>query len=165
MLIYLLRHGIAVNRTDPACPPDPERPLTRKGIEKTRDVARALRALRAKPDALLTSPFLRAAQTAEIAAEALAFPREKTRTLDCLKPEGSPAEFWKEVGRLRARVVLCCGHSPHLDHVIAHALGARSDITRLKKSGVACLEVTAFSPMKAWLLWLSPPKFLRALAD
>ncbi len=71
MRLYLMRHGIAIDREDPDCPPDPERYLTPKGIQRTRAAARGLRALRVKPTALLTSPFVRAVQTGEIVCEVL----------------------------------------------------------------------------------------------
>ena len=66
MRLYLMRHGIAIDREDPDCPSDPERYLTPKGIQRTRAAARGLRALRVKPTALLTSPFVRAVQTGEV---------------------------------------------------------------------------------------------------
>ena len=80
MILYLVRHGIAVDRNDPKSPPEPERPLTAKGVQKTRAAALGLQALGAKPDVLITSPYVRAAQTAEIFAEALGFsPAENPR--------------------------------------------------------------------------------------
>ena len=64
MEIYVVRHGIAIDREDPKCPPDPERYLTEEGIEKTKRVAAAVAALSATPDLLLSSPYVRATQTA-----------------------------------------------------------------------------------------------------
>ena len=74
MEIYVVRHGIAIDREDPKCPPDPERYLTEEGIEKTKRVAAAVAALTASPDLLLSSPYVRAMQTAEIFAAALDYP-------------------------------------------------------------------------------------------
>ncbi len=165
MLLYLVRHGVAVDRTDPECPADPERPLTRKGIEKTRAAMLGLRAQGIEPDVLITSPFLRAAQTAEIAAESLRYPRDKIRRSDSLKPGAEPAELWKELARLRSKEVICFGHAPNLDLVIASALGARSTVTSLKKAGVACVELDSVAPPKGRLAWLFPPKILRMLGE
>ena len=86
MILYLVRHGIAVDRTDPKSPAEAERPLTARGVQKTREAALGFRALGAKPEVLITSPFVRAAQTAEIFAEALGFSPEKIRVSDALKP-------------------------------------------------------------------------------
>lgn len=164
MILYLIRHGIAVDRTDPKCPPEPERTLTARGVQKTRSAALGLRAMGAKPDVLITSPFVRAAQTAEIFAEALGFPVEKIRVNDSLKPAGNPAEIVKELSHLRAKEVACFGHAPHLDLTIAHLTGARAPFTELKKTGVACFEHV--SSHGGWeLRWILTPKVLRDLGE
>jgi phosphohistidine phosphatase len=162
MILYLIRHGIAVDRTDPKCPPEPERPLTARGVQKTRSAALGLRALGAKPDVLMTSPLVRAAQTAEIFAEALGFPLDKIRVNDSLKPAGNPSEIVKEISHLRAKEVACFGHAPHLDLTIAYLAGARAPFTELKKAGVACFEHV--SSHGGWeLRWILTPKVLRDL--
>ncbi|HSD65172.1 MAG TPA: histidine phosphatase family protein, partial [Vicinamibacteria bacterium] len=69
MQLLIIRHAIAAERGTPGIP-DEERPLTPEGETKFREVAKGLARLVARPDALLTSPLLRARQTAAIAAEA-----------------------------------------------------------------------------------------------
>lgn len=164
MILYLVRHGIAVDRTDPKCPPDPQRPLTARGVQKARAAGLGLRELGAKPDAIFTSPYLRAAQTAEIFAEALGFPAEKIRSSEFLKPGDNPAETVREVARLRAKEVVCFGHAPHLDMLIAYLAGARTAFTELKKAGAACLEQA--SAQGRWeLRWILTSRMLRELGD
>jgi phosphohistidine phosphatase len=164
MILYIVRHGIAVDRNDPKSPPEAERPLTAAGVQKTRAAALGLRALDVKPDAVISSPYVRAAQTAEIFAEALGFPPEKIRVSDTLKPAASPAETLKEIARLKARETMCFGHAPHLDLMIAQLAGARGVFTELKKAGVACFEHT--TGHGRWeLRWILTPKMLRKLAD
>jgi phosphohistidine phosphatase len=165
MRLYLMRHGIAIDREDPKCPPDPERYLTKKGIEKTRAAAQGLRALGIKPDAMLTSPFARALQTAEIAAGSLGFARDRIRRTEALIFGHKPAELFRELARVRGKEVMCFGHAPHLDEVIALALGARSPITALKKAGVACLELESLSTPRGVLIWLHTPRGLRILGE
>lgn len=165
MIVYLVRHGPAVDPSDPASPPDPERPLTPKGIEKTRAAMRGLRELGVQPDAMITSPYLRAAQTAEIACETLGFPRDKIRRSDSLKISSNAADLFKELARTRAKETMCFGHAPQLDQVIAYALGLRTVMTALKKAGVACLDVDSFAPPRAQLVWLCQPKMLRDIGD
>ena len=97
MILYIVRHGIAVDRSDPNSPPEPERPLTARGIKKTRLAALGLAKLEIKPDVFITSPLIRAVQTAEIFAEALGFPPNKIRSSEQLKPAADPAEFLKEI--------------------------------------------------------------------
>jgi phosphohistidine phosphatase len=164
MILYLVRHGIAVDPNDPKSPSEPERPLTAKGVQKTRTAALGLQELEVKPDVLITSPYVRAAQTAEIFAEALGFSPPKIRTHDALKPSGNPSEITKEILRLRAKELMCFGHAPQLDLMIAHLVGAQRVFTSLKKAGVACLEHSA-SHAKWELRWIVTPKMLRQLAE
>ena len=164
MTLYLVRHGIAVDPTDPHSPAEPERPLTAKGVQKTRSAALGLRALDARPDIMITSPYVRAAQTAEIFAEALGFPTAKLRASEALTPGANPAEALKEISKLRAKKVMCFGHAPHLDQVISLLTGSRGVFTSLKKAGVACFEQS--NPRGQWeLLWILTPKLLRQLAE
>jgi phosphohistidine phosphatase len=63
MNVYLLRHGIAADPSEPRFKNDAERPLTPKGRRRLREVTRAMGALRLSFDLILSSPFLRAKQT------------------------------------------------------------------------------------------------------
>jgi phosphohistidine phosphatase len=163
MILYIVRHGIAVDRTDPKSPPEAERPLTAKGVQKTRSSALGLRSLDVKPDILITSPYVRAAQTAEIFAEALGFAPEKIRVSEALKPAADPADILQEISQLKAKEVICFGHAPHLDLWISHLAGARGAFTELKKAGVACFE-HATTHGRWQLHWVLTPKMLRELA-
>jgi phosphohistidine phosphatase len=164
MRLYLMRHGIAIDREDPDCPPDPERYLTPKGIQRTRAAARGLRALRVKPAALLTSPYVRAVQTGEIVCEVLGLDPKQLRTTDALKPEAKPARLVEELGRLGGEVI-CFGHAPHMDEFIAHALKATAPFTALKKSGAASLDIDSLAPLRATLFWVLTSRVLRRLGD
>ncbi|MGB7437560.1 MAG: histidine phosphatase family protein, partial [Candidatus Acidiferrum sp.] len=66
MQLYIVRHGVAIDREDPKCPADPDRFLTDEGIEKTRLAAEGVAEIAAVPDLILTSPYVRAVQTAEL---------------------------------------------------------------------------------------------------
>lgn len=165
MILYLVRHGIATDREDPGCPPDPDRRLTEKGIAKSRDVANSLKAVGMDAEVFLTSPYRRALETAEIFASVFGFSKDRIRTSDLLKPGGSPSAFLRELARIRSAEVICFGHAPNLDGIIAAAVGAGTSFTALKKSGVACLEMDRLAPPRGSLVWLTTPKLLRALAD
>ena len=164
MRLYLMRHGIAIDREDPDCPADPERYLTPKGIQRTRAAARGLRALRVKPAALLSSPYVRAVQTGEIVCEVLGLDPKQLRTTDSLKPEAKPARLVEELGRLGGEVI-CFGHAPHMDEFVAHALKATAPFTALKKSGAACLDIDSLAPLRATLFWVLTSRILRRLGD
>ncbi len=164
MHLYLIRHGIAVDREDPNCPPDTERPLTPKGMKKTHAAALGLRALDVQPNAVLTSPWLRAVQTAEIFCEAIGYSTKKILRTDALKGTSAPSELLRELQAMKGKVVLCFGHEPHLHLVIGHVLHTSAKITELKKAGLAILELERVSPPQGRLLALYPPSALRLLA-
>ncbi|HEY3235252.1 MAG TPA: histidine phosphatase family protein [Polyangiaceae bacterium] len=162
MLISIFRHGIAEDAGLHG-PRDPERALTPEGIQRTREAALGLKALELLPDAIFTSPYVRARQTAELAA--LAFGK-KTPTLtitDALLPSADPAHLYGELAGRGCEQPLCVGHAPHLDLFIGYLLGASASVTELKKAGLACVEVND-PPMRGGiLLGLYPPRVLRAL--
>jgi len=164
MRLYLVRHGLAVDRDDPQCPPDAERPLTPKGLKKTRAAAEGFRALEIEPDVVLTSPWLRAAQTAEIFCEVLGFPLNKIVRTDALKGDSNPTDLFRELAKLKAKEVVCFGHEPHLHQVIGAVLNPGATIPELKKAGMAFLDLQRVSPPRGKLLALYPAKTLRLLS-
>ena len=161
MILYLVRHGIAIDRTDANCPPEVERYLTREGIKKTREVAEGVHALGVRPTMFITSPYVRARQTAEIFAEVFDYAREKIRESTELRPGSSPPDFISQLAHLKAREVMAFGHAPNLDQLIANIVGARGIFTMIKKAGVAALEFETPAAAKCTLAWLLPPKVLR----
>src|SRR5689334_2900287 len=82
MELYFLRHGIAAD-TGPEDSGDAGRPLTEEGIDKLKEAARGLRRLGVRPDVLLSSPLVRARQTAEIVRKAFGI---ESRLVDALAP-------------------------------------------------------------------------------
>ena len=162
MHLYIVRHGIAIDREDPQCPPDPERFLTEEGIEKTKQVARGLAEIAEVPDSMFSSPYTRALQTAEIFAKTLEYSKEKIRKTDFLLPGAEPLQLFRELSRDKdSSVVFVFGHAPHLDEVLATALNSKHHITSLKKAGVALIELKRLVPPAGELIWLSTPKILR----
>ena len=162
MQIVLMRHGIAVDHDDPTCPDDHHRPLTDLGRERTRLSARGLARLGVRPEAIVSSPLLRAFETAIIAAEELAFDTDAIITTEALTPGGDPGRLLAEVRDLGVESVLCAGHLPSLDLIVAAAIGSgRRPFTSMKKAGAACIEL--FPQGWAQLHWLLPPRVLRRL--
>src|ERR1700682_1791272 len=165
MDLYIVRHGIAIDREDPKSPPEAERYLTEEGIEKTNQVAKGVAALGVSADLLVSSPYVRAMQTAEIFAAALEYPKQKIRQSEALLPGAEPSAFFRELAKdKQSSAVFCFGHAPHLDELIATALGLKQPITSLKKAGVALLELKRLSPPSGKLIWLATPKLLRKVA-
>ena len=162
MQLYIVRHGIAIDREDPQCPAEAERYLTEEGVEKTRQVAKGVAALGVTGDLLITSPYVRAVQTAEIFADALDYARQKIRRNEMLLPGSEPTLLFRELAREKqASAVFLFGHAPQLDDVIATALGSKKHLTSLKKSGVALIELKRISPPIGVLTWLATPRMLR----
>ncbi len=162
MQMYIVRHGIAIDREDPKCPPDPERYLTEEGVEKTKQVAKGVAALGITGDLFLTSPYVRAAQTAGIFASALDYAKQKIRRTDLLLPGAEPTQLFRELAKdKQASTVFLFGHAPQLDDIIATALGSKKHVASLKKAGVAFLELKRLSPAIGQLVWLATPKMLR----
>lgn len=165
MDLYIVRHGIAIDREDPKCPPDPERYLTEEGIEKAKQVAKGVSALGISADLIISSPYVRAMQTAEIFAGALDYSKQKIRRSDLLLPGSEPSMLFKELFKdKQSSSVFLFGHAPHLDEIIAAAFGVKHSVTSLKKAGVAALQLKRISPASAELLWLGTPRLLRRAA-
>src|SRR5215468_260342 len=93
MRLYIVRHGIAIDREDPKSPSDPERFLTPEGLKKTREVAKGFDALGISPAVFLSSPYVRAMQTAEIFADQLNFAKAKIKQTELLLPGAEAAAF------------------------------------------------------------------------
>ena len=165
MILYLVRHGIAVDRDDPDCPPDPERPLTPAGIKKCRAAARGFRALNIKPDLVLSSPWLRAVQTADIFCEEIGYSVKDIVRNNALKGTSNPAELFSELAKIKAtKRVACFGHEPHLHLAIGYLLHMKdARVAELKKAGMACLQLDRLSPPQGRLLSFYPAKALRLL--
>ncbi len=162
MQLYIVRHGIAIDREDPKCPPDPERYLTDEGMEKTKQAAKGVAEIGAVPDLMFTSPYLRAVQTAEVFAAVLEHNKQKIRKTDLLLPGADPMQLFRELAREKqASAVFVFGHAPHLDDLIATAIGSKHHVTSLKKSGAALVELRRLIPPSGEFIWLATPKLLR----
>ena len=142
-MIWLLRHGDAEDGS-----PDSERPLTEKGREQARAVGGALKALGVDVDACLTSPKVRAADTARLACEPLGVEPE-------LEPKlaGGPFDAEALAAGLGDEVLLV-GHDPDFSMAVHSLTGAQ---VRMKKGGLAGVE-------KGELMVLLRPRELKRLA-
>ncbi len=163
--LFLMRHGIAIDRDDPECPPDPDRALTEKGRERTRQVAKTLRCWGVEPTSLWTSPYLRARQTAEIVADVLGPSRRDVEEVRYLEPAATAPGFFGRLTTAGVDSLIAFGHSPNLDDLVRHAVAAPRLITRLKKAGVIALELDDWEPGTGTIQWVLTPKIVKALGD
>ncbi len=129
-------------------------------------MAKGIRRLGIEPDLILTSPYLRARQTADIVQDVVA-PGVKIKQLSVLVPEGDPAKMTKKlvekVAATGSKTLLCVGHAPSLDLLAAYLLGCGAAVVRLKKAGLASLEGPSLSRGGLSLYAALPPSILRAL--
>ena len=172
MLLTLLRHGVAVDLPDMPTGPDgrlpvdEERPLTERGRRRLKKTARALRRLRVRPDRILHSGLVRARETAEVVAEGLEIDVPSFVEVASLLPEADPKELFELLPTLACEEVLCVGHAPHLDRVVAAICGAEGrTICALGKAGAAQLELPEPGAPLGRLVWVLPSKVLRRLGE
>jgi phosphohistidine phosphatase len=163
--LYLVRHAIAFDADPTQWPDDSLRPLTPEGEKRFRRAARGLREIAPSVDVVLSSPWIRAWRTAEllekearwpapVSCEALESGRAPAEVLQALQPYASSGS------------VALVGHEPSLHELASYLLTADTNHVQLefRKGAVAALQVDeSMRPGAARLLWLAPPKILRAL--
>ena len=160
--LYLIRHGLAEERGD-AWPDDTKRPLTNEGTSGLRKAARGLARLGVSVEVVLSSPLVRARQTAEIVAAGLD-PRPSLVNVDSLAPDGTygavVADLEKHARKVRIALV---GHEPAIGELAARLIGSRHPI-EFKKGAVCRIDVENLPPVGPGdLRWMLTPKILRAL--
>lgn len=160
--LYFFRHGIAVDRGDPGITSDQDRPLTEEGIRKTRAAAEGLKRLQTDFDRILTSPWLRASQTADILADVL---QMGTEELPELAGDHTPEELLKAIAGQRGRQILLVGHEPLLGATVGRLICGEAPFRiDLKKSGVCAVQIQQLPTKEpATLLWLLTSKQLRMI--
>jgi phosphohistidine phosphatase len=167
MRIYLLRHAIAEPRDPRRYPLDSERPLTPAGAKKMQRAARGLRGLDGRFDLVLTSPLVRARQTAAIVAAAYR-PRPSLRALRPLSPGGGAGGVFAALASIPADAsVLLVGHEPDLSSLAgAMILDPRADLSlEFRKGGLCRIDFEgAARPAQGRLVFHLTPKILRRLA-
>jgi phosphohistidine phosphatase len=163
MDLYIFRHGLAEEVSDSGL--DRDRELTREGREKTRLAGKALCKLEVSFDLVLSSPFARAWQTAEILVKALDCEKLLTKC-EALASGAPSAGVLDELKDHRKKEsILLVGHEPDLSKLISILLSGspRLAIT-MKKGGLCKLSCTEPEPGEATLEWLLPPKLQTAMA-
>jgi phosphohistidine phosphatase len=168
MNLYLMRHGIAIAVERPGRNPDGERPLTPKGIKRMRRAARGLRRLGISFDAILTSPLVRARQTADIVADALGL-EGQLEEISELAPESSVERLLSSLTPFQKREhLLLVGHNPLLPDAASVLIAGKKETSfqiDLRKGGLCRIEIDGLPPRTPGTLhWLLTPKQLRCLA-
>jgi phosphohistidine phosphatase len=167
MNLYLLRHGLAIERGTGGYKNDAERPLTGKGRRRLQREAAALRKMGCSFDLILSSPLVRARATAEVVAEVLRV-GNGFKLSALLSPKADRAELIRYLKKLKPRPkdLLLIGHEPDLSLLASLLLtgGDQLELT-LKKGGLCKLNAPTLRAGKcASLEWLLRPSHLERMA-
>jgi len=153
MILYFLRHGRAEHHSEG---PDAQRELTKRGRQELEGAGPVWRRLKLRPEVIITSPLVRAVQTAEIAQAAL-----DVKTAPTTDDRLSPGATWAEMGQAmadhhQAARVMFVGHNPDFETAIEVLSGGAA--VRLRPGGVACLEFPGVpEPGQGEVAWLLDP--------
>lgn len=161
MIIYFVRHASA-GQSVSNLKKDEKRPLDRDGIEQCGFVGRALAALNAQPDVIISSPLKRATQTASLVGNELGF-EGKLLLEPALKPEASFSDFRRMLEKYsRHEAIMVVGHNPSITEFLARMIAKSGSeaLIDFKKGAVARAETLRNS---ATLNWFFTPKIAREL--
>jgi phosphohistidine phosphatase len=164
MECVLVRHGIAVER-DEWEGSDADRPLTERGAKRVAQTAAGLSRLDVQPTHVLSSPLIRAIETAKIARRSLRV-HAAVQIVDALLPDAPPNRLLSILYDLPPEsCVLCVGHEPQLGMAASVFLSGRASTSfPLKKAGACLIELPIPpKPGKGVLRWWLTPSQLRAM--
>lgn len=163
MELYLLRHGIAEDGKPGGL--DADRALVPEGEAKLREVLRVARRSGVSPELILSSPYKRARQTADIAARELGYKGEIEET-EALTPMGDPASVWREIRALKMpESVLLASHEPLVGQLTGYLLRSPVLVVDVKKGSLIRIDfIHPGTEPRGVLRWMLTPK-LAAAAD
>lgn len=163
--LYIMRHGIAVERGSAGYSDDSKRPLTPDGRKRMEEITRGLMRLGLDLDWIVSSPLVRALETAKIVGAELGG-NKPLDVSDDLRPGGSAEALIAFLARhTHRRRVLVVGHEPDLSEMAGRLIGAgrRAHLT-LKKGGCCLVAFDDFPPKSPGkLIWWLAPRVMRKL--
>ena len=157
MHVYLLRHGIAEDGH--AGSPDADRALTTEGRKKLRQVLQTAAKAGVQPALIISSPYKRAMQTAEIARRALGYHGEILQSKS-LTPASSVEQAWEEIRLQRsADSLLLVGHNPLFEHLSGYLLGHANLKMDFKKGAMLRVDLESLgNTPRGVLRWCLTPR-------
>jgi phosphohistidine phosphatase len=165
MWLYIVRHAIAFPHGTPGVR-DEDRALTKEGIKKMHEAGRGLCVLGYIPDLLLSSPLIRAHQTADILVEEFGKPIE-IKITPALAPGVSRQELYGQIAQYAKKLssLMLVGHQPSLGEIAGEiAWGSPEHFIELKKGGACAVELESMQGIpKGSLVSLLTPAVLRKL--
>jgi phosphohistidine phosphatase len=164
MELYLLRHAIAYEQSEVDVKSDSERPLSPDGIKKMKKAAQGMKRLELTFDRVVSSPYVRARHTAEIAAEGVGF-KKTVQFSDALTPEADVKSFFALLrGFGDDERVLLAGHEPTISLFISVLVSQKWDAdVEMKKGSLCRIDLTDAGKPRGRLKWLLTSKQLRQI--
>jgi phosphohistidine phosphatase len=163
MKLYILRHGEAADPGDPRYQNDADRPLTPRGIQRTKALAHALRQMEIAFDVIFSSPLVRARETADIVERGLRL-HGRLELTEHLAPSGDVERLVHQLNKVRPapESMLLVGHEPYLSSLISLLCTGSSHLSlTLKKGGLCRMEVESLRAARcASLEWLLSPRLI-----
>ncbi|MBL7114699.1 MAG: phosphohistidine phosphatase SixA [Kiritimatiellae bacterium] len=166
MQLYLVRHGVARDISESGVLNDVDRPLSPYGEKCTRQVAAGLARLSPQVSRIISSPLLRAMQTAEIFAQALAIDGA-VESCDALASEQHVEEVIQWIKEQSDGGLMLVGHMPALALMVSRLVCGSNELASLhfEKAGLCRLSFDgSILPGTAMMKWLMPPSVFRALS-
>jgi phosphohistidine phosphatase len=168
MELFVIRHGVAEPLGKENEFSDEKRKLTVEGRNRMRDVVKGLVKLGVELDLILTSPLVRAVETAEIVATSVGLNKKEIKQSANLAPGASAEALFAEVkGYAGVESIALIGHQPDLSALVSTIIHSQvgSLSIQLKKGGICCLNVPETVPtLRGDLVWLLTPRQLRLVA-
>lgn len=162
MDLYIIRHADAVALGERGVTKDADRPLSAEGEAQSRTVSVALQRKGIRLNKVLTSPLLRARQTAENMLRDWSAPAPELVMCDELAPGVRPRKLARFLRKINEQSVALVGHQPDLSEWAAWLIGGKKAQIDFAKSGVAYI-ICGDPPRKraGVLIWLLTPDWLR----
>jgi phosphohistidine phosphatase len=164
--IILLRHGQASNIGEKNITVDEERTITSKGKKSTLHICDVLSSMKYHPGLILTSPLIRAKETASIAAERLKY-AGKIKEVPFLSPGIPPEEVITEIKKIRVSLFILVGHMPDLSSLGTFLITGKPSTSGLNLSKSGACSISFKSTLKegtGQLNWLIQPKLIKSLS-
>jgi phosphohistidine phosphatase len=165
MDLYLIRHADALPLGERGITEDVNRPLSEKGEAQSPLVAATLQRQGVELNLLVTSPLVRARQTAEGVIHHLK-PAPEIQVCEDLAPGGKAKKLARFLRERSAEQIGLVGHAPDLNELAAWLIGSRKAQIEIAKAGLACISCPD-KPRKAggMLVWLVTPEWYAEKPD
>jgi phosphohistidine phosphatase len=160
--LYLIRHAIAADR-GPKYSDDATRPLTQHGTSRFRKVVRGLSEMGVEVDLILSSPLVRARETADLLSQELRVHPPVVETPALIPGSAYPNVLAELARHARMPSIAMVGHEPGLGEIAARLVGSSAGF-EFKKGGVCRIDLDRLPPTgPGRLVWLATPRMLMAM--